>query len=176
MISQRQNHEKKPCFLAGDFNMSLLQLENNPEIESYFDMMTNQSFTPLITYPTRITNKSKTLIDNILSNEFSSNIVSGNLTVGISDHMPQFTLIPTNISKIKSSTQEHIYIRKCKNIDTHAFNQDLDKIDWDPNGFEVHQYGQNFLNVFNQVLDVHAPLTKIKIPKNDAKRNALDHY
>ena len=59
--------------------MNLLQLENNPELENYFDMMTNQDFTPLITYRTRITNKCKTLIDNILSNEFSSNIVSGNL-------------------------------------------------------------------------------------------------
>ena len=165
--------EKKPCYLAGDFNMNLLQLENKPEIENYFDMITNQNFTPLITYPTRITNKSKTLIDNIFTNEFSSNIVSGNLTVGISDHIPQFTLIPTNISKIKSNrSQEHRYIRKFKNIDTDDFNQDLDKIDLDPNEIEVHQYGQNLLNVFNQVLDIHAPLTKIKPSKNDAKRNA----
>ena len=91
----------------------------------------------------------------------------------ISDHIPQFTLIPTNISKIKSNrSQEHRYIRKFKNIDTDDLNQDLDKIDWDPNEIEVHQYGQNFLNVFNQVLDIHAPLTKINLSKNEAKRNA----
>ena len=61
-------------------------------------------------------------------------VVIGNLTVSISDHIPQFTLVPTNISKIKSSnrSQEHKCIRKYKNIDTHAFNQDIDKIDWDP--------------------------------------------
>ena len=110
------SEEKKTCYLAGDFNMNLLQLENNPEIENYFDIMTNQNFTPLTTYPTRITTNSKTLIDNIFSNEFSSNIISGNLTVGISDHMPQFTLIPTSITKLKSSnrSQEHRYIRKYK--------------------------------------------------------------
>ena len=71
-----------------------LQLEAKPEIENYFNVMTNQNFTPLITYPTRITSKSKTLIDNIFFNEFSSDVVSGNLTVGLSDHIPQFALIP----------------------------------------------------------------------------------
>ena len=79
-------------------NMNLLQLElqleAKPEIENYFNVMTNQNFTPLITYPTRITSKSKTLIDNIFFNEFSSDVVSGNLTVGLSDHIPQFALIP----------------------------------------------------------------------------------
>jgi hypothetical protein len=56
-------------------------------------------FTPLITSPTRVTSKTKTLIDNIFFNEFCSNIVSGNLS-GISDHMPQFALIPTKTSNI----------------------------------------------------------------------------
>ena len=92
--------------------------------------------------------------------------------MSISDHIPQFTLITTNIFKIKSYTQEHRYIRKCKNIYTNAFNRDQDEIDLEPNGIEVHQYGQNFLNIFNQVLGIHAPLTKVNLSKNDAKRNA----
>ena len=66
--------------------MNLLQLPNNTDIENYFDVLTEKNFTPLITSPTRITGKSEMLIDNIFHNEFSSNIVSGNLTVGISDH------------------------------------------------------------------------------------------
>ena len=76
--------------------MNLLQVDNNSEIEHYFDLITENNFTPLITAPTRITGKSKTLIDNILFNDFSSNITSGNLTIGISDHLPQFALIPNN--------------------------------------------------------------------------------
>jgi endonuclease/exonuclease/phosphatase family metal-dependent hydrolase len=102
MLLTKLSKENKPCYLAGDFNMNLLHLETKPEIENYFDVMTNQNFTPLITYPTRITSKSKTLIDNIFFNEFSSDIVSGNQTVGLSDHIPQFALIPNKI--LKSST------------------------------------------------------------------------
>ena len=68
--------EKKICYLAGDFNMNLLQLENNSEIEHFFDKMTNQNFTLLITTPTRITIKTKSLIDNIFFSEFCSDIVA----------------------------------------------------------------------------------------------------
>ena len=47
--------EKKICYIAGDFNMNLLQLETNTDIEQYFDEITNNNFMPLISSPTRIT-------------------------------------------------------------------------------------------------------------------------
>ena len=166
--------ENEPRHLAGDFNMNLLQFETKPEIENYFDVMTNQNFTPLITYPTRITSKSKTLIDNIFFNEFSSDIVSGNLTVGLSDHIPQFALIPNKTlkSSTNNKTPQYRSIRRYKKIDLGKFNEDLDKINWDTNELNVHQYGNNLLNVFDQVLDVHAPLTKVKDSKNHEKQKA----
>jgi len=88
--------EKKTCYLAGDFNMNLLHLEKDSEIEKYFDLLTTNKFMPLITRATRIAKSLKTLIDNIFFNEFSNDIISGNLTIGISDHIPQFVLIPSN--------------------------------------------------------------------------------
>ena len=57
---------------------------------------------PLITLPTRITSKSKTLIDDILFNQFIPDIKRGNLNVSISDHSPQFSIIPFQHYKIKS--------------------------------------------------------------------------
>ena len=174
-LLSKLSKEKKPCYLAGDFNMNLLQLESKPEIEDYFDMITEKNFTPLITSPTRITNNTKTLIDNILFNEFSSNIISGNLTVGISDHMPQFALIPKNASKWSSSsaTPSTKYARKYENINISLFNQDLDKVNWDTSGLEnASLYGNNILHVFNQTLDIHAPITEIKISKKQNQQNA----
>ena len=174
ILLNKISKEKKTCYLAGDFNINLLQLEKKVEIENFFDIMTNQNFTPLITYPTRITSKTKTLIDNIFFNEFTSNIVSGNLTVGISDHTPQFALIPNNAYKSGTSdaTPRYRYTRKDKDINSDAFCQDLDKVNWTMNELDVHQYGTNFLHVFNQILDTHAPLKKIKNSKNQAKQNA----
>ena len=74
--------------------MDLLQLHKHTVIEHFFDTLTSNKFMPLITKPTRISKTSKTLIDNIFHNQFSSATTSGNLTVGISDHLPQFSLIP----------------------------------------------------------------------------------
>ena len=155
--------------------MNLLQLENNSEIEHFFDEMTNQNFTPLITTPTRITIKTKSLIDNIFFNEFCSDIVSGNLTVGISDHMPQFALIPDNTTKKDNpkALPKKKYTRKYKSMNVDAFCQDLDRIDWDStNVKDVDLYGSNFLHVFNQILDIHAPITEIKRSKREERRNA----
>ena len=40
--------EKKICYLAGDFNMNLLNLDKDSEIEKYFDLLTDNKFMPLI--------------------------------------------------------------------------------------------------------------------------------
>ena len=165
--------EKKTCFLAGDFNMNLLHLENDPEIEKYFDLLTNNKFMPLITCPTRIAKTSKTLIDNIFYNQFCSDITSGNLTVGISDHMPQFALIPSSSSQISHHLNKTKKIRKYKQINLTKLNQDLNSIDWTmTDSDDINQYGNNFLNVFDQILDTHAPHTNVKVTKNNAKQKA----
>ena len=45
-------------------------------------------------HPTRVTDHSKTLIDNIFSNHISEEAICGSLTVTISDHLPQFLIMP----------------------------------------------------------------------------------
>ena len=166
--------EKKICYLAGDFNMNLLHLEKDPEIEKYFDLLTNNKFMPLVTSPTRIAKSSKTLIDNIFYNQFSNDIISGNLTVGISDHMPQFALIPNHPFQITKNTNKNKKkIRKYKQVDSVKFNQDLERINWSiSQSDDVNQYGTNFLNVFEQVLNVHAPLTETKVTRKKIKQKS----
>ena len=42
------------CVLMGDFNINLLNIHSNGAIQSFFDIMSTESFLPLITKPTRI--------------------------------------------------------------------------------------------------------------------------
>ena len=70
---------------------------------------------PLITIPTRITSKTKTLIDNILYNNFVPGIKSGNINVSISDHVPQFAIIPLSNKQFIHKKQE-IFARNFKYI------------------------------------------------------------
>ena len=67
-IVAKINDEKKICYLAGDFNIDLLKSETNSDTKDFFDTLTSNLFVPHITLPTRITNRSQTLIDNIFSN------------------------------------------------------------------------------------------------------------
>ena len=57
-------------------------------------------FITLILQPTRITSHSNTLIDNIFPNVIDSDIISGNLMATISDHLPQFAIIPNMFGNI----------------------------------------------------------------------------
>ena len=66
-------------------------------------------FLPHIIQPTRVTSTSITAIDNIFSNIISANIISGNLTATISDHVPQFLIAPEifrNTPSKKSNNSE----------------------------------------------------------------------
>ena len=112
----KTNKEKKICCIAGDFNINLLKLNENKQIEEYFDALTNNNFMPLITLPTRITSKTKTLIDNIIFNNFTPGIKSGNINVSISDHVPQFAIIPLSNKNFTHKKQE-IFVRNFKDID-----------------------------------------------------------
>ena len=88
-------NDKKHTFLLGDFNVDLMKTDNDSNTTNYFDMLTSAQFVPHIIHPTRITNHTKTLIDNIFSNlpNFSQGI-SGNLTLSSSDYLAQFLLLP----------------------------------------------------------------------------------
>ena len=51
----------------------------------------------------RITSHSNTLIDNIFSHGIDPHIISGNLTATISDHLPQFAIIPNMFGNISGN-------------------------------------------------------------------------
>ena len=159
-LLKKLSKEKKTCYLTGDFNMNLLSIEKDSDINKYFDLLTNNKFMPLITIPTRITTQSKTLIDNIFFNQFSSDIISGNITVGISDHIPQFSIIPNFHTPLKK--YKIIFTRKYRNFDHNKFNEDLNKINWSlDDSSDANQYTSNFIHIIEQILDKHAPLSKI---------------
>ena len=63
-----------------------------------FDSLSSDLFLPHVTEATRMKDPSKTLIDNISPNTLIEDIISGNLTAIISDHLPQFIILPNIFS------------------------------------------------------------------------------
>ena len=90
--------EQKQIFLLRDFNINLLNYNVHQPTNNFLDSLASNSTIPYIMQPTRLTSLSKTLIDNIFSNILSSEIMSGNLTSTISDHLPQFLSAPNILS------------------------------------------------------------------------------
>ena len=92
-IMQKISNKNKLLFLMGDFNVNLLNYESHIDTNDFINTMISHYLLPHILHPTRVTNHSETVIDNIFSNNTSYEIISGNIISQISDHFPQFIIL-----------------------------------------------------------------------------------
>ena len=91
MIVHKIHCEKKYCVVLGDFNLHLLKFESHPSTENFLNTLGSYYFQYQILQPTRITDPSATLIDNIFFNSLEHFSISGNLCYDLlSDHLPNF--------------------------------------------------------------------------------------
>jgi hypothetical protein len=94
----------KTCYIMGDFNVNLLNHASHNPTADFIDTLFAASFIPLINRPTRITQNSASLIDNIFSNTLpTQNAISGILTTDISDHLPIFHITRCTVKKHDSN-------------------------------------------------------------------------
>ena len=91
---EKVSKEQEQIFLLRDFNINLLNYNVHQSSNDFLDFLASNFIIPLILQPTILTSHSKTLIDNIFWNILPSDIISGNLTATISDHLPQFLFAP----------------------------------------------------------------------------------
>ena len=88
--------------------------EHNQTTE-FLDSLAFNSFISLMLQPTEITSHSNTLINNMFSIVIDPEIMSGNLTATLSDHLPQFSSISNmfyNISGNRSKRLVQIWLKK----------------------------------------------------------------
>ena len=91
----KENYKKG--FLIGDFNIDLLKFDSSEHINRFINGLSSNCLHPQILLPTRISDNSKTIIDNMFSNIAEpriKNVATGNITFSISDHFPQFFFFP----------------------------------------------------------------------------------
>ena len=86
-LLKKINQEQKTVFLSGDFNIDLMHYNEHKPTNEFLDSLASNSYLPYIIQPSRHTSHSRTLIDNIFSNIISKDIISGNITAAISDHL-----------------------------------------------------------------------------------------
>ena len=103
-------HENKNCILTGNFNLNLLKHAKSPGVSKFLENLLSHNFMPQITLPTRITEKTATLIDNILINNNVLSCISGNITTSISDHLPQFIVLDSLLGTSTDESSFQFYI------------------------------------------------------------------
>ena len=64
-ILDKISKEKKYCIMMGDFNINLLNFETHLPTDDFINTLGSYFFLPQILQPTRVTDHSATLIDNI---------------------------------------------------------------------------------------------------------------
>ena len=152
------NKESKEVYIAGDFNIDLLKYEINIKYREFYNLMTSNGFLPLIIQPTRITDTSKTLIDNIYTNSFVNESISGNILIEIADHLTQFVSVHNQVS---TPQNESYYKRDDKNWKEDLFLDDLSIQNWETNSEDPDLRFKDLLMRYENCVNRHLPFKKM---------------
>jgi len=140
----------KTLYICGDFNIDLIKYNSHEPSKQFTDSLFSLGLIPLITMPTRITNTSETLVDNIFTNNLSTEHYNGILLADVSDHLPIFTMLQ-NYSAPEKSGKTYVLKRKINDATVSKLNNKyLSEETWS-NVFESNDvnvaYGE-FINTF----------------------------
>ena len=119
--------ERKQVFLLGNFHILFLNYNDHQPTNDFLDSLASNSFIPYNLHPTKITSHSKTLTDNIFSKYIYHEIISGDITATMFDHLPQFSFVPkilSNASTQKSNFHETDWSKFKQNFILDYFDKD----------------------------------------------------
>ena len=145
----------------GDFNIDLLKFKSHSATDGFLNTLGSNFFQPYIMQPTRITNHSTTLIDNIFFNSVEYFTISGNIVYDLSDHLPNF-LIFNKFSSLPSNVK--IFKRDYFKFDQQAFISEIQLIDWETilasNDSACNMF-KSFYFKISSIINKHIPVKQL---------------
>ena len=153
----------KMCYLCGDINIDLLKYENHKGTRDFLNALSSLGMFPLIDRPSRITEYSATLIDNIFSNNLYERISNGLLINDISDHLPEFS-ITKEIQKAVNKTRYRF--KRNTTLDAISlFCHDLEQQNRDSviQTDDVNQSYNSFIDIIKTLFNNNCPVKRIII-------------
>lgn len=162
--------KQKNVFICGDFNIDLINPNNIAATNDFINTMYASGLNPLITRPSRITNHSATLIDNIFTNVLDIDITSGLMINDISDHLPIFAICDWMHTSIHKPVTK-IFKRIRSENRLKDLEQELMKQNWN-NVFterDTNRAYEAFLDTLHSLYDKHCPVVKTLSKKNKNK-------
>ena len=156
--------KNKVICVLGDFNINLLNYETHSDTSNFLNSMISHYLLPHVLQPTRVTDYSATVIDNIFTNETDFETVNGDILNQIADHFSQF-LILRKLSVTHKDVAFYQY--DYSNFDKDKFTADFSKINWheESHSSNVSEKFFNFHNRVSNCVKQHVPLVKLSRKK-----------
>ena len=127
LLDNQSKEANKTIVLLGDFNIDLLNFDTSEHVTIFLDDLASNSLQLQFLLPTRISNNNKTLTDNIfcnVANPLVKSAISGNFSSSISDHLPQFFILPEFFSN-SCLTKCNIISHDWEKINSQSFLEDF---------------------------------------------------
>jgi ASC-1-like (ASCH) protein len=166
--------ENKLCYLMGDFNIDLLKSESCDYSIRFLEQLYTSSYIPLVLRPTRITQHTATLIDNIFTNDIETieSSTNGLIFCDISDHLPIVHIRNSKNYHEKTSKTEFTCKRIINDANVQSFTNTIKNISWEnvlSENNSTESYNK-FFNLFSTSYEKNFPLTK-KVTKRKIHKN-----
>ncbi len=147
----------------GDFNVDLLKIDRSDYSNRFSEHSFTSSFFPLISKPTRMTQHSPILIDNIFTNDHEQIGLSQNRIIftDISDHFPVFHFGNTSIQNQIKSDRKYKKIFDAKNVS--SFSNTIKTTTWDDilQSNDANEPYETLLQKIKTAFNTHFPIQKI---------------
>jgi len=145
---------KHDCVCIGDMNINVLNYDQNKATNEYLNCFLTRNFIPALLLPTRITDKTCTLIDHIFYKarkdiKNAQTIFSGNIFADISDHLPGFLIFKKeNSQTVLKDTRPLIRLNNQANLD--KFSNALQNWNWNMTLYSE----ENVIEAFNKFQNI----------------------
>ena len=162
MCSKLQKH--KHVIIGLDHNLDLLKSTRHSQTQQFLEITLEANLIPTITKPTRVTNTSATLIDNILIKSdlhetHRSNVIIDN----ISDHYPSLLAIDNpDLSNVDS---QQVTVCRINENEINKIKNKLNQTNWNAelNALNANEAFNKLHNKLTTILDSVAPEKIINI-------------
>lgn len=164
-LAQFEKRSRKKLILAGDFNINFLNYETHQPTNECVNLMLSYSLVPMINLPTRVTEITSTMIDNIFADCFDKVVSTCVIYEDFSDHFPTFASFNLNVEK-KDPLEK--VSRPVTKIQLEKFAITVSEFDWysyldNVQAFDKEAKFNTFLNKFGEIFEICFPK---KITKN----------
>jgi len=171
IITSQMSKQDKYIFFAGDINMDALNYERLPKIKCFFDSLLEFNLIPTIFKPTRITQKTSSAIDNILTNNsYNPDFESGIFIADFSDHFPIFHiargLLSNSDNKKCVVTKRNLCKRNLDNLKNELFKEPWNNV---YSSIDPNQAFNNFTATFECIFNTVCPIITSEVKKKELK-------